>query len=120
MARLKSTYALQQKANEFDFYDLIDEIEEDILEEERRGYGEWQNKVCVLPNFPEVRKTLSNIKPIVKGRCWLVYDRDEITSNQQNELEGMVLYRLYYDGRFQGTRNRTLTRKEYGGRKAEA
>ena len=39
MAKLKSTYALQQKADEFDVYDLIDEIEEDILEEERRGYG---------------------------------------------------------------------------------
>lgn len=111
MARLKSSYALQQKADEFDIYDLIDEIEEDILEEEERGCGQWQNKVCVLPNFPEVRITLSNIKPIVKGRCWLVYDRDEITSNQQNELEGMVLYRLYYDGRFQGTWYRTLTKK---------
>ena len=51
MARLKSTYALQQKADEFDVYDLIDEIEEDILEEESRGYGEWQNHVRVLPNF---------------------------------------------------------------------
>ena len=87
MARLKSTYALQQKADEFDVYDLIDEIEEDILEEERRGYGAWQNKVCVLPNFPEVRKTLSNIKPIVKGRCWLVFDRDEITQEQEDKLE---------------------------------
>ena len=83
MARLKSSYALQQKADEFDVYDLIDEIEEDILEEESRGYGEWQNHVRVLPNFPEVRKTLSNIEPIVKGRCWLVYECD----NQQNELE---------------------------------
>ena len=68
MARLKSTYALQQKADEFDVYDLIDEIEEDILEEDRRGYGEWQNYVLVSPNFPEVRKTLSNIEPIVKSR----------------------------------------------------
>ena len=87
MERLKLSYALQQKADEFDVYDLIDEIEEDILEKEERGYGEWQDKVCVLPNFQEVRKTLSNIKPIVKGRCWLVYDRDEIARNQQNELE---------------------------------
>ena len=87
MARLKSTYALQQKADEFDVYELIDEIEEDILEEEERGYGEWQNHICVLPNFPEVRKTLSNIKPIVNGRCWLVYERGEIANNQQNELE---------------------------------
>ena len=96
MARLKSTYALQQKADEFDVYDLIDEIEEDILEEERRGYGEWQDKVCVLPNFPEVRKTLSNIEPIVKGRCWLVYDRDEIASNQQNELENEEWFFIDY------------------------
>ena len=87
MARLKSTYALQQKADEFDVYDLIDEIEKNIFGEEERGYGQWQNHVRVLPNFPEVRKTLSNIKPIVNGRCWLVYERDEITSNQQNELE---------------------------------
>ena len=87
MAKLKSTYALQQKADEFDVYDLIDEIEEDILEDDRRGYGEWQNYVLVSPNFPEVRKTLSNIEPIVKGRCWLVYERDEIANNQQNELE---------------------------------
>ena len=85
MAKLKSTYALQQKADEFDVYDLIDEIEEDILDEESRGYGEWQNHVRVLPNFPEVRKTLSNIEPIVKGRCWLVYDRDEITKEQEDE-----------------------------------
>ena len=28
MAKLKSTYALQQKADEFDVYDLIDEIAE--------------------------------------------------------------------------------------------
>lgn len=87
MARLKSSYALQQKADEFDVYDLIDEIEEDILEEERRGYGEWQKYVLALPNFPEVRKTLSNLEPIVKGRCWLVYDRDEITQEQEDELE---------------------------------
>ena len=87
MAKLKSTYALQQKADEFDVYDLIDEIEEDILEEDRRGYGEWQNYVLVSPNFPEVRKTLSNIEPIVKGRCWLVFDRDEITKEQEDKLE---------------------------------
>ena len=87
MARLKSSYALQQKADEFDVYDLIDEIEKNIFEEEERAYGEWQNHFCVLPNFPEVRETLFNIKPIVKGRCWLVYDRDEIARNQQNELE---------------------------------
>ena len=87
MAKLKSTYALQQKADEFDVYDLIDEIEKNIFEEEERAYGEWQNHFCVLPNFPEVRETLFNIKPIVKGRCWLVYDRDEIARNQQNELE---------------------------------
>ena len=87
MTRLKSSYALQQKADEFDVYDLIDEIEEDILEEEERGYGEWQYHVLALPNFPEVRKTLSNIKPIIKGRCWLVYDRDEITQEQEDELE---------------------------------
>ena len=31
MARLESTFALQQKADEFDVYDLIDEIEEDLL-----------------------------------------------------------------------------------------
>ena len=96
MARLKSTYALQQKADEFDVYDLIDEIEEDLLEEERRGYGEWQNKVCVLPNFPEVRKTLSNIEPIVKGRCWLVYDRDEITQEQEDELENEDCFLIDY------------------------
>ena len=87
MERLKSSYALQQKADEFDVYDLIDEIEKNIFEEEERAYGEWQNHFCVLPNFPEVRETLFNIKPIVKGRCWLVYDRDEIARNQQNELE---------------------------------
>ena len=87
MARFKSTDALQQKADEFDVYDLIDEIEKNIFEEEERAYGEWQNHFCVLPNFPEVRETLFNIKPIVKGRCWLVYDRDEIARNQQNELE---------------------------------
>ena len=87
MARLKSSYALQQKADEFDVYDLIDEIEEDILEDDRRGYGEWQNYFLVSPNFLEVSKTLSNINPIIKGRCWLVYDRDEIARNQQNELE---------------------------------
>ena len=87
MAKLKSTYALQQKADEFDVYDLIDEIEKNIFKEEERGYGEWQNHIRVLPNFPEVRKTLSNIKPIVKGRCWLVFDRDEITQEQEDKLE---------------------------------
>ena len=96
MARLKSTYALQQKADEFDVYDLIDEIEEDILEEEERGYGEWQNYVLVSPNFPEVRKTLSNIEPIVKGRCWLVYDRDEITQEQEDELENEDCFLIDY------------------------
>ena len=96
MARLKSTYALQQKADEFDVYDLIDEIEEDILEEEERGYGQWQNKVCVLPNFPEVRKTLSNIEPIVKGRCWLVYDRDEIAQEQEDKLEDVDCFLIDY------------------------
>ena len=96
MARLKSTYALQQKADEFDVYDLIDEIEEDILDEESRGYGEWQNHVCVLPNFPEVRETLFNIKPIVKGRCWLVYDRDEITQEQEDKLEDEDCFLIDY------------------------
>ena len=96
MARLKSTFALQQKADEFDVYDLIDEIEEDILEEESRGYGEWQNHVRVLPNFPEVRKTLSNIEPIVKGRCWFVYDRDEITQEQEDELENEDCFLIDY------------------------
>ena len=96
MARLESTFALQQKADEFDVYDLIDEIEEDILEEEERGYGEWQNYVRVLPNFPEVRKTLSNIKPIVKGRCWLVFDRDEITQEQEDELENEECFLIDY------------------------
>lgn len=96
MARLKSSYALQQKADEFDVYDLIDEIEEDILEEDRRGYGEWQNYVLALPNFPEVRKTLSNIEPIVKGRCWLVYDRDEITQEQEDELENEDCFLIDY------------------------
>ena len=96
MARLKSTYALQQKADEFDVYDLIDEIEEDILEEERRGYGEWQNYVLVSPNFPEVRKTLSNIEPIVKGRCWLVFDRDEITKEQEDKLEDEDCFLIDY------------------------
>lgn len=96
MARLKSSYALQQKADEFDVYDLIDEIEEDILEEERRGYGQWQNYVLALPNFPEVRKTLSNIEPIVKGRCWLVYDRDEITQEQEDELEDEDCFLIDY------------------------
>ena len=96
MARLKSTYALQQKADEFDVYDLIDEIEEDILDEERRGYGEWQNRICVLPNFPEVRKTLSNIEPIVKGRCWLVFDRDEITKEQEDKLEDEDCFLIDY------------------------
>ena len=96
MARLKSSYALQQKVDKFDVYDLVDEIEEDILEEEERGYGEWQNKVLVLPNFQEVRKTLSNIKPIVKGRCWLVYDRDEITQKQEDELENEECFLIDY------------------------
>ena len=96
MARLKSTYALQQKADEFDVYDLIDEIEEDILEEDRRGYGEWQNYVLVSPNFPEVRKTLSNIEPIVKGRCWLVFDRDEITQEQEDKLEDEDCFLIDY------------------------
>ena len=96
MARLKSTYALQQKADEFDVYDLIDEIEEDILEEERRGYGEWQKYVLVSPNFPEVRKTLSNIEPIVKGRCWLVFDRDEITKEQEDKLEDEDCFLIDY------------------------
>ena len=96
MARLKSTYVLQQKADEFDVYDLIDEIEEDILDEERRGYGEWQNRICVLPNFPEVRKTLSNIEPIVKGRCWLVFDRDEITKEQEDKLEDEDCFLIDY------------------------
>ena len=40
MVRLKSTYALQQKADEFDVCDLIDEIEKNIFKEEERGYGE--------------------------------------------------------------------------------
>ena len=96
MARLKSSYALQQKADEFDVYDLIDEIEEDILEEEERGYGQWQNYVLALPNFPEVRKTLSNIEPIVKGRCWLVFDRDEITQEQEDELENEDCFLIDY------------------------
>ena len=96
MARLKSTSALQQKANEFDVYELIDEIEKNIFEEEERGYGEWQNHIRVLPNFPEVRKTLSNIKPIVNGRCWLVFERDKITNNQQNELEDEECFFIDY------------------------
>ena len=96
MERLKSSYALQQKADEFDVYDLIDEIEEDILEEDRRGYGEWQNYVLVSPNFPEVRKTLSNIEPIVKGRCWLVFDRDEITKEQEDKLEDEDCFLIDY------------------------
>ena len=96
MARLESTFALQQKADEFDVYDLIDEIEKNIFEEEERGYGEWQNHIRVLPNFPEVRKTLSNIKPIVNGRCWLVFKRDEITNNQQNELEDEECFFIDY------------------------
>ena len=96
MARLKSTSALQQKADEFDVYDLIDEIEKNIFEEEERGYGEWQNHIRVLPNFPEVRKTLSNIKPIVNGRCWLVFERDKITNNQQNELEDEECFFIDY------------------------
>ena len=96
MARLESTFALQQKADEFDVYDLIDEIEEDILEEDRRGYGEWQNYVLVSPNFPEVRKTLSNIKPIVNGRCWLVFKRDEITQEQEDKLEDEDCFLIDY------------------------
>ena len=96
MARLKSTYALQQKADEFYVYDLIDEIEKNIFKEEERGYGEWQNHIRVLPNFPEVRKTLSNIKPIVNGRCWLVYDRDEITQEQEDELENEDCFLIDY------------------------
>lgn len=96
MERLKSSYALQQKADEFDVYDLIDEIEEDILEDDRRGYGEWQNYVLVSPNFLEVRKTLSNIEPIVKGRCWLVYDRDEITKEQEDKLEDEDCFLIDY------------------------
>ena len=96
MERLKSSYALQQKADEFDVYDLIDEIEEYILEDDRRGYGEWQNYVLVSPNFPEVRKTLSNIEPIVKGRCWLVYDRDEITQEQEDKLEDEDCFLIDY------------------------
>ena len=58
--------------------------------------GEWQNKVCVLPNFPEVRKTLSNIEPIVKGRCWLVFDRDEITQEQEDKLEDEDCFLIDY------------------------
>ena len=96
MERLKSSYALQQKADEFDVYELIDEIEEDILEDDRRGYGEWQNHVRVLPNFAEVRKTLSNIEPIVKGRCWLVFDRDEITKEQEDKLEDEDCFLIDY------------------------
>ena len=96
MERLKSSYALQQKADEFDVYDLIDEIEEDIFEEEERCYGGWQNHFCVLPNFPEVRKTLFNIEPIVKGRCWLVYDRDEITKEQEDKLEDEDCFLIDY------------------------
>ena len=96
MARLESTFALQQKADEFDVCDLIDEIEKNIFEEEERGYGEWQNHIRVLPNFPEVRKTLSNIKPIVNGRCWLVFERDKITNNQQNELEDEECFFIDY------------------------
>ena len=96
MARLKSTFALQQKADEFDVYELIDEIEKNIFKEEERGYGEWQNHVRVLPNFPEVRKTLSNIEPIVKGRCWLVYDRDEITQEQEDKLEDEDCFLIDY------------------------
>ena len=96
MAKLKLTYTLQQKANEVDVYDLVDEIEEDILEEDRRGYGEWQNHVLALPNFPEVRKTLSNIEPIVNGRCWLVYDSDEITQEQEDELEDEDCFLIDY------------------------
>ena len=96
MERLKSSYALQQKADEFDVYDLIDEIEEDILENDRRGYGKWQNYVLVSPNFPEVRKTLSNINPIIKGRCWLVYDRDEITQEQEDKLEDEDCFLIDY------------------------
>ena len=96
MERLKSSYALQQKADEFDVYDLIDEIEEDIFEEDRRGYGEWQNYVLVSPNFLEVRKTLSNIEPIVKGRCWLVFDRDEITQEQEDKLEDEDCFLIDY------------------------
>ena len=96
MERLKSSYALQQKADEFDVYDLIDEIEKNILDEEKRGYGEWQNHIRVLPNFPEVRKTLSNIEPIVKGRCWLVYDRDEIAQEQEDELENEDCFLIDY------------------------
>ena len=96
MARLKSTSALQQKADEFDVYDLIDEIEKNIFEEEERGYGEWQNHIRVLPNFPEVRKTLSNIEPIVNGRCWLIFERDKITNNQQNELEDEKCFFIDY------------------------
>ena len=96
MARLKSSYALQQNADEFDVYDLIDEIEKNIFEEEERGYGEWQNHIRVLPNFPEVRKTLSNIKPIVNGRCWLVFDRDEITQEQEDKLEDEDCFLIDY------------------------
>ena len=96
MARLKSSYALQQKVDEFDVYDRVDEIEEDIREDESRGYGEWQDHVCVLPNFQEVRKKLSNIKPIIKGRCWLVYERDEITQEQEDELENEECFLIDY------------------------
>ena len=87
MARLKSSYTLQQKADEFDVYDLIDKIEEDIIKEQDRGYGEWEKYVCVLPNFQEVRQTLSNIKPIVNGRCWLVYDFEEMKRKQETDLD---------------------------------
>ena len=87
MEKLKSTNALRQKANEVDVNIIIGAIEEDILKDGDRGCGKWAEQVCVLPNFPEVRKTLSNIEPIVKGICWLVYERDEIANNQQNELE---------------------------------
>ena len=48
------------------------------------------------PNFPEVRKTLSNIVPIVKGRCWLVYDRDEIAKEQEDKLEDEDCFLIDY------------------------
>ena len=117
MAKLKSTNALRQKANEVDVNILIGAIEEDILKDGDRGCGKWAEQVCVLPNYPELRSILFNIKPIIKGKYWLVFDRDEMTRKEEDfGKEGFVLVNYI---RFLEERVQTLIKKDYGERKAE-
>ena len=112
MTKLKSIKELRQKANEVDVNILIDAIEEVILKEEERGCGKWENQVCVLPNYPELRPILFNIKPIIKGKYWLVYDRDEMTRKEENF--GKDEYILVNYIRFLEERVQTLTKKGCG------